>query len=67
MIAVFTCIGCINTLRGVFSQLKRKEIRQMAETTKQETKRLFADVPKEYAFYCRDGQILRNMKELGDT
>lgn len=26
-----------------------------------------ADVPKEYAFRCHDGAILRNVKELGDT
>ena len=33
---------------------------------KQEAKRLLADVPEEYVFRCCDGQILRNMKELGD-
>ena len=39
----------------------------MAETLKQEAKRLLADVPEEYVFRCCDGQILRNMKELGDA
>ena len=39
----------------------------MAETLKREAKRLLADVPEEYVFRCYDGQILRNMKELGDV
>ena len=39
----------------------------MVETLKQEAKRLSADVPQEYVFRCCDGQILRNMKELGDS
>ena len=39
----------------------------MVETLKQEAKRLLADVPEEYVFRCGDGQILRNMKELGDA
>ena len=39
----------------------------MVETLKQEAKRLLADVPEEYVFRCCDGQILRNVKELGDT
>jgi len=51
----------------MFSQLKRKEIKNMAETLKQEAKRLLVDVPEEYVFRCCDGQILRNMKELGDA
>ena len=51
----------------MFSLLKRKEIQNMAETLKQEAKRLLADVPEEYVFGCCDGQILRNMKELGDA
>lgn len=38
----------------------------MAETLKQEAKRLLADVPEEYVFRCRNGHILRNLKELGD-
>ena len=39
----------------------------MAETLKQEAKRLLADVPEKYVFRCCDGQILRNMKEFGDA
>jgi hypothetical protein len=39
----------------------------MAETLKQEAKRLLADVPGEYVFRCCDGQILRNRKEFGDA
>jgi hypothetical protein len=39
----------------------------MVETKKQEAKRLLADVPEEYVFWCCDGQILRNLKELGDA
>lgn len=38
----------------------------MAETLKQEAKRLLADVPEEYVFRCRNGDILHNLKELGD-
>jgi len=39
----------------------------MAETLKQEAKRLLDGVPEEYVFRCCDGGILRNMKELGDA
>ncbi len=39
----------------------------MAETLKQEAKRLLDDVPEEYVFRCCDGGIVRNTKELGDT
>ena len=39
----------------------------MAKTLKQEEKRLLANVPEEYIFRCCDGQILRNMEELGDA
>ena len=39
----------------------------MVETTKQEAKRFLSNVPEEYVFRCCDGQILRNMKELGDA
>ena len=38
----------------------------MAETLKQEAKRLLADVPSEYVFRCHDGLILQGMKELGN-
>ena len=34
---------------------------------KQEAQKFLADVPQEYVFWCHDGQILRNMKELGDA
>ena len=39
----------------------------MAETLKQEAKRLLSDVPEEYVFRCCGGQVLRNMKELRDS
>ena len=48
----------------MFSILKRKEVKKMAETMKQEAKRLLADVPNEYVFRCHDGLILQGMKEL---
>ena len=38
----------------------------MAETLKQEAARLLADVPGEYVFRCCTGNILHNMKELGN-
>jgi hypothetical protein len=38
----------------------------MAETLKQEAKRLLAEVPNEYVFRCHDGLILQGMKELGN-
>ena len=37
----------------------------MAETLKQEAKRLLDNVPEEYVFRCCDGSILHSMKELG--
>ena len=39
----------------------------MAETLKQEAKRLLADVPSEYVFRCHDGLILQNTKQLGNA
>jgi hypothetical protein len=39
----------------------------MAETMKQEAKRLLADVPNEYVFRCHDGLTLHGMKELGNN
>ncbi len=36
----------------------------MAETLKQEARRLLANVPEEYVFRCCTGHILHNMKEL---
>jgi hypothetical protein len=50
----------------MFSILKRKEVKKMAETLKQEAKRLLAEVPNEYVFRCHDGLILQGMKELGN-
>jgi len=35
--------------------------------TKQEAKRLLSNVPEEYIFWCHDGRVLRNLKELGDA
>ena len=39
----------------------------MAGTLKQEAKRLLSNVPEEYVFWCHDGCVLRNLKELGDA
>lgn len=38
----------------------------MAKLIKQEAKKLLADVPAEFVFYCHDGRVFRNMKELRD-
>jgi hypothetical protein len=38
----------------------------MVETLKQEAQRLLADVPGECVFWVNDGQVLHNMKELGE-
>lgn len=51
----------------MFNILKRKEVKKMAETMKQEAKRLLADVPNEYVFRCHDGLTLQGMKELGNA
>lgn len=37
----------------------------MAETSKQEAKRLLADAPAEKVFWCHDGCVVHNLKELG--
>ena len=34
---------------------------------KQEAQRFLARVPEEYVFYCQDGRILKDMKELGEA
>lgn len=39
----------------------------MAERLNQEAKTLLADVSPENVFWCRDGCILHNMKELRDA
>ena len=51
----------------MFSLLKRKKVKNMVETLKQEAKRLLADVPNEHVFRCHDGLILQGMKELGNA
>ena len=38
----------------------------MAESAKQQAKRLLADVPEEYVFRFGDSHVLRNMKELAN-
>lgn len=38
----------------------------MAESAKQQAKRLLADVPEEFVFRCGNGCILHNMKELAN-
>lgn len=34
---------------------------------KEETQKFLADVPEEYVFWCCDGQIIRNMKQLAEA
>jgi hypothetical protein len=36
----------------------------MARITKSMAEKMLEDVPKEKRFWCRDGQVLRNMQEL---
>ena len=38
---------------------KRKPVR--------DAKKFLSDVPQEYVFWCCDGRILKNLKELGDA
>ncbi|MBI4186631.1 MAG: hypothetical protein HY530_03880 [Chloroflexi bacterium] len=37
---------------------------RMTKMTRAEARRLLADVPEQYAFWCSDGAILSNMIEL---
>lgn len=39
----------------------------MATILKKEAKKFMARVPKEHVFYCQDGRILKNSKELGQA
>ena len=39
----------------------------MATSAMTDTKTYLADVPQEYAFWCCDGQILKNLRELRDA
>lgn len=39
----------------------------MATSAMTDTKSYMADVPQEYVFWCCDGQILKNLKELRDA
>ena len=39
----------------------------MATSAMADTKGYLADVPQEYVFWCCDGQILKNLKELRDA
>ena len=50
-------LRCINHLRAI-----RLDFSDNVESVP-----ALADVPEEYVFRCCDGQILRNMKELGDA
>ena len=38
-----------------------------ARILRQDAKRLLANVPEEYLFWCNDGRQLWNMKELGEA
>jgi hypothetical protein len=35
-----------------------------AKVTKQDAEKLLADVPENYSFWCCDGRIFRNMRDL---
>jgi hypothetical protein len=37
------------------------------EVTKEQAKKIFANVPESQAFKCCDGRIIRNVRELGKT
>jgi hypothetical protein len=39
----------------------------MTKTLKQETDKRIVDVPAEYAFWCNDGRIIKNMRELKEA
>src|SRR5512136_1960730 len=39
----------------------------MATIATTDTKSILADVPQEHVFWCRDGQILKNLRELRDA
>jgi hypothetical protein len=39
----------------------------MATSAMTDSKRYLADVPQEHVFWCCDGQILKNLKELRDA
>jgi hypothetical protein len=39
----------------------------MTKTLKQETDKHIVDVPAEYAFWCNDGRIIKNMRELKEA
>ncbi len=36
------------------------------KVTKQDAEKLLADVPEERAFWCSDGRVFRNMRDLSD-
>jgi len=38
----------------------------MVKISKEDAARYFADVPGEYVFYCYDGSVFRNLRELRD-
>ena len=48
-------------------QTKRVRKQIVFKISKSEARRLLTDVPEQYAFRCRDGEILRNMRELRDA
>ena len=39
----------------------------MTGIPKEDAKRFLADVPEEYVFWCSNGHILRNMRELAEA
>ena len=39
----------------------------MAQSAREQAKQLLADVPEEYVFWCQDGRILRNLRDLGEA
>jgi hypothetical protein len=47
-------------------ELERRCLR-MSKSAMADTKRYLDDVPQEYVFWCCDGRILKNLRELRDA
>ena len=39
----------------------------MATSVREQAKQLLAGVPEEYVFWCQDGRVLRNLKDLAEA
>lgn len=40
---------------------------KIVKISREEAQRRLSNVPEEYVFWCCDGRVLRNMRELGET